>query len=206
MRSSFAITSLTGSLLWALNYAYWLLRKGYGDINVLLIDTGKIPEGTIYPASFLVKYLEIQPLGISWHDNPYHEYLAFGNLPADAVLGSVGLRSTNGPEINTLLPSFSQIGKWESLHDSLWILQAGWKDVFDREVKGVPITDEEVQAAQCTAFKFVGCDNKDLHFQVAIMFLSLRKRVWNREAYTKIQRKFEGKSPHPDTFSISGPR
>ena len=105
-----------------------------------------------------------------------HEYFAFGNVALDAVLGSAGLQSSKERKVNTLLPRLSQLGERERLLGGLSVLRAGWKDAFGRQIPGTPISNE-IETARSTARKFVGDEDKDLHFQVTTVFLSLRKRV-----------------------------
>lgn len=59
----FVITSLTGSLLWALNYAHWLLNRGEQEVRIVLVDAWSARTDHIYPARYVAACLEIPPLG-----------------------------------------------------------------------------------------------------------------------------------------------
>ena len=63
----------------------------------------------------------------------------------------------------------------------------------------VAVTDEDINAASLTAAKFLRNFDTDIHFQIAMMFLSLRKRDWNAEAWEKITRVFGGMWPRFST-------
>ncbi|KAF7551834.1 hypothetical protein G7046_g7601 [Stylonectria norvegica] len=179
------ITSLTGSLLWALNYAHWLLNRGFGGVEIILVDAWKIPEDGIYPARFLATYLEVPALKVPWHDDPYHEYLAFGDVPSHASWG------------------FNQLYRNEDLHESLDRFLR-WTDVFGRSTDAASVTNHDIWAAGVTARKFLRQPDTDAHFQIAMMFLSLRKRDWKREAWIEVQNVFKGKWLQPNTSSFSG--
>ena len=60
------IVSFTGSLLWALNYARYQLRKQKATcVELYLVDTLKLPrEMWIFPATILARILDIKPKGI----------------------------------------------------------------------------------------------------------------------------------------------
>jgi hypothetical protein len=189
-----SLVSFTGSLLWALNYAHWLLRQGDGDIRLFLIDTWRIPVGRIYPAGSIAAYLEIVPRGIPWHDDPYHEYLGLGFPPHEALLGFINISSVMGEDINTLLPLFNRFDPKEHLLSSLRQFQASWNphQIFI-PVKG--ITNKDVSAAVVLARKILQQfpQSEGTHFQITMMFLALQKRDWyNREAYDAIHREFPG--------------
>ncbi|KAI1318489.1 hypothetical protein F5Y16DRAFT_118102 [Xylariaceae sp. FL0255] len=168
------------------------MRKGYGDIRISLVDTWKIRAGGIHPATFLAKSLGVIPLGKAWHDDPYHEYFVLGDVPLEASLGSVGLRSATGREINALLPGFGHLDRQEGLHESLRRFKIQWTGIFGGGLDGVGVTDEETRAAFLIAQEFLQNCDPDIHFQIAMMFLSLRKREWNGEVWTKLQVLFRG--------------
>jgi hypothetical protein len=201
------IISLTGSLLWGLNYAHYLLSRGKTDIRIILVDTWRIPEGRIYPAPFLARYLEVKPVGEPWHDDPYHEYFAFGGIPANAVLGSVSLASVTGKEISILLPGFNYLDKGERFHWSLERFQTGgWPQAVFAVLEMIPangaaVTDDDIDAARLTAAKFLNDFDTDIHFQISMMFLSLRKRDWNKDAWVKIEGVFGGMWPWFNTLT-----
>ncbi|KAH6883818.1 hypothetical protein B0T10DRAFT_493879 [Thelonectria olida] len=194
------ITSLTGSLLWGLNYAHWLLSRGYGDIQIFLVDTWKMPKGRIYPAKFLATYLGVAPRNIHWHDDPYHEYFMFGGVPSNAILGSVNLESVRGREINTLLPGFHQLDRDERLHESLDRFRKSWTNIFGFPADAASVTNDDIWAAGWTAGRILQNPDKNIHFQIAMMFLSLRKRDWNKEVWVEIQNVFEGVWLQCNTF------
>lgn len=188
------LISFTGSLLWALNYAHWLLRQGDGDIRLFRIDAWRIPVGRIYPASSLAAYLEIAPRGILWHDDPYHEYLGLGFPPHEALLGCINISLVTGEEVNTLLPLFNLVDPNEGLLSSLRQFQVSWNphQIFI-PVKG--ITNKDVSAAVVLARKILQQypQSEDTHFQITMVFLALQKRDWyNREAYDAIHRELPG--------------
>ncbi|KAK4148748.1 hypothetical protein C8A00DRAFT_19475, partial [Chaetomidium leptoderma] len=180
-----AILSLTGSLLWALNYAHWLLSQGRLDIQIFLVDAWEIPKESISPAGFLAAHLEVAPLDIPWHDDPYHEYFVFGHVPSHAILGSVGIESAAGKEINTLLPGFGQLHPRERLHESLGRLQR-WTNVWGKLAAVASVTDDEIWAAGLTARKFLRNPHPDVHFEITMMFLALRKRDWSTEVWWRL--------------------
>lgn len=187
------ITSFTGSLLWALNYAHWLLSRGRGGVVIILVDAWLMPKGRVYPASFIARYLEVQPLGIRWHDDPYHEHLAFGDVPSHAILGTVGFDSVQVEDINMLLPGFNQLYRRETLHGSLSRFLR-WVDAFGRPSNTANVTDDDIWVAGLVARQFLRQPDTDIHFQIAMMFLSLRKRDWNRGAWIELMNVFKGKS------------
>jgi len=188
----FVISSLTGSLLWALTYADWLRRQRYKAIQIFLVDTWKIPEDKFYPARFLAAYLEVPVLNIPWHDDPYHEYFAFGGVPSDTIVGHVDLPWA-AKWMHTLLPALRQLRLNEGLLRSHYWLRMGWTDILGRPVKGARVTYDDIADACVIADKFL-CypDNKDFRFPIAMMFLSLRKRNWDEEAWVKIRSAFKG--------------
>ncbi|KAI0147561.1 hypothetical protein GGR57DRAFT_247165 [Xylariaceae sp. FL1272] len=131
--SNIRITSLTGSLLWALNYAHFLERQGFfKDIKLSLIDTTKISKGNIFPAACCIRRFDIEPQDIPWHDDPYHEYLVFYSLPDDAVISSIKLEDDGGEwnfrsSLNLLLPGYHRFSPLEErLHRSFERFQSPW--------------------------------------------------------------------------------
>ncbi|KAF5131524.1 hypothetical protein E5D57_007879 [Metarhizium anisopliae] len=106
--ASFIITSLTGSLLWALKRAHGLLSHGYREVQLILVNSWAIPEDRICPAAFLVEPAEVAHLAKRVRDAMDHEYFVFGDIPSDAILGSldISIQFVQGTEINTLLPGF----------------------------------------------------------------------------------------------------
>ncbi|KAK4139150.1 uncharacterized protein C8A04DRAFT_33377 [Dichotomopilus funicola] len=66
----FVITSLTGSLLWALNSAHRMLSRGEAEVNIVPLEAWSALTDHIYPAKSLAAWLEIEPPGITWHDDP----------------------------------------------------------------------------------------------------------------------------------------
>jgi hypothetical protein len=195
----YTITSVTGSLLWALNYAHWLVRKGKKDVQIFLIDCRRISEGRIYAAPFLAAFLQVAPRKIPWHDDPYHEYFVFGGIPSDAILGSVYVnhQSLAGWEINTLLPGFSQFNEQDGLHASLeQFIMIHQNTIFRNVVRLADVTDKDILAACMLAEKFlddrVNHDNRCILFQITVMFLSLRKRNWKANVWGRILRVFQG--------------
>ena len=191
------LTSMSGSLLWALNYANWSFRKGYTNIEIILIDTWKIPQGLIYPAKSLVEHLEIPARHIPWHDDPYHEHILFGGLDPIAIVGSVCLETVTGEEISTLLPGFDKLEAKERLLQSLKQFQARWQfsGIFGSTLQDVNITDSDIWAASVTAHKFVKEPDLALRTLVTVMFLSFQKRHWNKEVWKRIQSVFQGSLP-----------
>lgn len=193
--SPFIITSLTGSLLWALNYAHYLLRQGYSDVELYLINTLKIPEGQVYAARFLSAFLKIKPLGVPWHDNPYHESFVFCGVPVDAVLGVVRLDSVEEAlmkkSIDILLPGYGQLDRQERLYRSLDRFQRPW----NIPGQGARVTDQDIYIATWIARQFMRNFDQDVHVLISMMFLSLRKRAWDEEACDTLATEFEGVWP-----------
>ncbi len=175
----FVITSLTGSLLWALNYAHWLSRRGEAEVNIVLLDAWSVLTDHIYPAKSLAARLKIAPVNRTWHDNPYHEYFVFGDFPRHAILGSVALDPAADRDLNTLVPGFGILDPAEGLHDSLRRFQT-WTGLFGMELSPVGITDDDLWAALAVASKFIRTPDLNIQFQLAMMFLALRQRDWHQ--------------------------
>jgi hypothetical protein len=173
----FVITSLTSSLLWALNYAHWLLSLGEAEVNIVLLDAWSALTDHIYPAKSLAAWLKVAPLGVAWHDDPYHEYFVFGDYPRHAILGSITLESAVDRDLNTLLPGFSTLDPAERLYESLRRFQT-WTGFFDTPVEPVRITNDDLWAALVVSSKFIRTPNPDIQFQLTMMFLALCKRDW----------------------------
>jgi hypothetical protein len=188
----FVITSLTGSLLWALNYAHWLLSQGEAEVNIVLLDAWSALTDHIYPARSLAAWLEIAPLGVTWHDDPYHEYFVFGDFPRHAILGSVALESAADRDLNTLVPGFSTLDPDEHLHETLRRFQT-WRGLFDTPVEPVRITNDDIWAALVVASKFIRTPDPDIQFQLTLMFLALRKRAWYQpDVWPAVRHMFRG--------------
>lgn len=68
----FIVISLSGSLVWALNYVHWLLSPGCGDL--FLVDSWTMPEDRILAAQFSSVYVGVAPLGIPSHIRPTLNY------------------------------------------------------------------------------------------------------------------------------------
>lgn len=122
------ITSLTTSLLWALNYAHYLLSRGFQDVQIILINGFKLSTSHGYPATTLVKFLDVQKNRRHWHDDPYHEYLVFGGIPERAIVSTVNFDNELVSMINNLLPGFDQFDASEFLYSSLCRLSLSWRD------------------------------------------------------------------------------
>jgi len=191
--ASFPITSLTGSLLWALNYAYWLRRQRYEGIQIFLVDIWKIPVDRFYPAQFLAEYLDVPPLNMPWHDDPYHEYFVFGGVPSSAILGSSDLLPWVAIGMHTLLPALDDIHRNEGLLQSLHRLQMGWIDGSGWLLEGDRhISRKAIAYAYEITDSFLRYSDKEFRFPIAMMFLSLRRRDWDEEAWVNIQSEFKG--------------
>lgn len=195
----FVITSLTGSLLWALNYAHFLLSRGEQEIRIVLVDAWSARTDHIYPARYVTACLEIPPLGVRWHDDPYHEYFVFGDFPSDAILGSFELDSAADEDLNILVPGFNIVDRYEGLLDSLSRFQREWKNsgaIFDTLADPVGITDDDLWAARAVASRFTDPDDPDIQFQLTMMFLALRNRDWKRpDVWSAVRDMFQGWCP-----------
>lgn len=181
----FAITSLTGSLLWALNYAHWLLRGYFIDVKIHLIDTRGIREDRICPATILVRTLNVKRRDKPWHDDPYHEYFVFGGVSQQHILGSIDVDGFDGPTINTLIPGFGTIIRHERLHRSLCRFRLLLECPHEAQVSNRDMAAALKVAAQ-------------LHLQgdklltVTVMFLALRRRKWDQAAFQMVLDRFHG--------------
>ncbi|OAQ58234.1 hypothetical protein VFPPC_11794 [Pochonia chlamydosporia 170] len=86
-----AVTFLTGSLLWALHYAHWLLSHEYKDVRLMLVDSRNIPVEKIYPALSLAAFLDVKPLDGVWQNHSYQEYFVLGDAAGIAISKIVGI-------------------------------------------------------------------------------------------------------------------
>lgn len=185
------IVSFTGSLLWALSYArFQLIKKRATCVELYLVDTMKLSRVVwIFPATALARILDIKPRGVPWHDDPYHHYLLFGCLPRDnsAVVGRIvfnGIRS----EFNALVPRFDYTDPHEGLNASLSrMISMGFS-----ENAQISVTDISI-ARQAADELISPIEDKDVHFQITMMFLSLRKRKWDQGSFQKLRDAFVGK-------------
>ncbi|KAI1298343.1 hypothetical protein F5Y03DRAFT_269424 [Xylaria venustula] len=107
-------------------------------------------------------------------------------------LGSIYFQANTRWEINTLLPGFEGHDHPESLHQSLERLRRG-NNIFRNpaDATGASISDDDIWAASLGASGFLESFDLDVHFQITMMFLSLRKRDWNKEAWAKIRNEFK---------------
>ncbi|KAF1951576.1 hypothetical protein CC80DRAFT_553228 [Byssothecium circinans] len=172
--------SLTGSLLWALNYAHWSHRRNFSfDIKLWLIDTWKIPEQLVWPAWALLQYLRIQPNRIEWHDDPYHEYLVGADISSEAILGHLDLEFEESQfqdhRLQSLLPALDGIAKTDGLLSALEIFR-GYPSIIPRFE--VELQDHDLRAAVSLAKDF-GLSSKLDWFSISNMLLSLKPRKWN---------------------------
>lgn len=131
-----------------------------------------MPEDTIYRARSLPKCPELEKEGVDWHNDPYHEYLVFGPVPADTIVGSVKLHSVTN-EINRLLPGFDLLDCRDGLHEGLARFEL-WTD-FCAIVDG---HEDDISAAMLLAEKLVHSD-REAQFQITMMFLTLRERNYD---------------------------
>lgn len=195
--------------------AHWFVRKGKKDVQIFLVDCRRLPDSRMYAAPFLATFLEVGPRKIRWHDDPYHEYFVLGGIPVDAIVGSVDVnhQSLVGWGINTLLPGFSQLNQQEGLHASLvqfiMIHQNDQNTIFRNGVRLADVTDEDILAAGRLADIFLkradNPANRRIFFQVTMMFLSLRKRIWNANVWDRMMRVFKacsysGMTSYPVVF------
>ncbi|KAH7109529.1 hypothetical protein EDB81DRAFT_426580 [Dactylonectria macrodidyma] len=186
------IVSFTGSLLWALTYArFQLIKKRATCVELYLVDTLKLPRDVwIFPAAILARILDIKPKGVPWHDDPYHHYLLFGCLPRDdnAVVGRILFKGIPS-EFNALVPGFDYPDSHERLNaslDRMILMGFSWS-------AGTQITANDISIARRAADELIlPIKDKDVHFQIAMMFLSLRKRKWDQSGFQKLRDAFEG--------------
>jgi hypothetical protein len=183
------LLSLTGSLLWALNFAHYKHRRGNRGFHIWLIDTWKIPQQQIQPAWVLTEYLKVQSNGKPWHDNPYHEYLVEYKIPRKAILGDMQLDFRDN-RIRTLIPALINVPDDEGLHRSLeWcrfpfhVAAAAERSLHTTQAL-IDISQQDFQAAWSLAGDF-GLNRQD-QLAVMTMFLSLRPRKWDRSAWTSL--------------------
>lgn len=145
----------------------------------------------IFPATTLARILDIKPKGVPWHDDPYHEYLLFGCLPGDdnAVVGRIPFERIP-PEFNALLPGLYYTDPHEGLNASLdWMTRSGF---LGGRATGVQIYDIYI-ARRAADELILPIDDKDMHFQIVMMFLSLRKRRWDQGDVQTLRDAFVGK-------------
>lgn len=191
-RNRSVLTSLSGSLVWTLNYAHFRRRNEKRDIRLWLFDTSKIPRGTIAKATSLAKTLKIEKNYKPWHDNPYHENLVIGKVPEDAVLGHIELddgrlMKDQRCQIKRLLPvlkkSFRQSSILRSLNACIEALL---------HAKPQSITPEDIDAAYELASGFT-VGSAENSFTITMMFLCLRRRLWTPESAERLLEFFKDK-------------
>jgi hypothetical protein len=60
-------------------------------------------------------------------------------------------------------------------------------------LEGARISANDISIACRAAGELIPTEDKDLHFQIAMMFLSLRKRKWDQEGPQNLRDAFAGK-------------
>ena len=178
------LTSVTGSLLWALARAHWLFGRGSHNIKIHLIDTRGMPADRIYPAVFLVQILDLPCRGVSYHDDPYHEYIAFGGISKHHVVGSVSVHGLDNKAINLLVPGFRDEDPGVRFFKTLERFRRPFTRsplaLLNEDSEEKSIEDVDIQAALCFANFFGLRDETKL--AVTTMALALQKRDWNKSA------------------------
>jgi hypothetical protein len=151
----------------------------------------------------LTEFLKIPPNGKSWHDNPYHEYLVRYRIPEEAIIGFMSLNLNDDDRIRTLIPALGNSLTYEGLLASLARCRLPFNTAAPREHTSQnaqaadEISEQDIQAASSLA-RDLGLAAQD-HFVVMTMFLSLRPRKWNRDAWAGVMHLFDGKT----YFSLS---
>lgn len=189
------IVSFTVSLLWALSYARFQLKEGATSVELYLVDTLELPRDVrIVSAANIAKFLHIKPQGVHWHDDPYHEYLLFGCLPRDdnAIVGRINFQGIH-PGFNALVPGFDCRLR-EGLHASLDRFRMTWEGLFACLATGAEISANDISIARQVVDELIPpIEDKDVHFRITMMFLSLRKRKWDQGGFQKLRDAFAGK-------------
>ncbi|MCJ1465754.1 hypothetical protein MMC07_004373 [Pseudocyphellaria aurata] len=85
--------STTSSLLWALAFARFKAISGEIDVQISLLASAEINPTTLFLSGYLVRIYRLRALGRPWHDRPQGEFLAWGQIPASAMRGTVAWKS-----------------------------------------------------------------------------------------------------------------
>ncbi len=189
------IVSFTGSLLSALSYPrFQLTKKRATGVEVYLVNTRKLPRDVwIFPATILAKIMDIKPKGVPWHDDPFHHYLLFGCLPPDddAFVGRIHFKGIHS-EFNVLLPGFDYPDPHERFNASYDRMI--WSGFYGSPAPGVQISVNDIFIARSAANDLIlPIEDKDVHFRITMMFLTLRKRQWNQGSFQQLRDALAGK-------------
>ncbi|KAL9599852.1 MAG: hypothetical protein Q9219_003546 [cf. Caloplaca sp. 3 TL-2023] len=102
---SFFISS-TSSLLRALVFARWKCLQGEQRTRIAVIKSWTVPDGRIFPATYLVEKYGVPSTGKPWHDRPDGEFLVEEQIDKAAILGMMEYKSVAGA-VEALLPELA---------------------------------------------------------------------------------------------------